>query len=206
MKLAVLATPDLRNELKDSPLFSDPSFLPASSPEELVSLQADAYFDLCFEMNATRINLLSTVLPAPVFINAVAHTLQEIQRPFIRLNGWPGFLAGKVWELAAGPEQQKAAVPVLQSIGQDHAFVEDVPGLVTPRILTMIISEAFLTLEAGVSSRAEIDRAMKLGAGYPFGPFEWAARIGPARIRDLLKALEKTDPLYRLPETLDLSL
>jgi 3-hydroxybutyryl-CoA dehydrogenase len=48
-----------------------------------------------------------------------------------------------------------------------------------------------------VSSKEEIDIAMKLGANYPRGPFEWASIIGLKNIYTLLKALEKLNNLYK---------
>jgi 3-hydroxybutyryl-CoA dehydrogenase len=38
---------------------------------------------------------------------------------------------------------------------------------------------------------------MKLGTNYPFGPFEWAEKIGIRYIYQLLKKLEETDPRYK---------
>ena len=43
----------------------------------------------------------------------------------------------------------------------------------------MIINEAFLALQEGVSTKEEINTAMKLGTNYPLGPFEWVEKIGP---------------------------
>ncbi|NKQ99539.1 3-hydroxyacyl-CoA dehydrogenase, partial len=48
-----------------------------------------------------------------------------------------------------------------------------------------------------VSSKKEIDTAMKLGTNYPMGPFEWAEKIGLRRIYHLLKTLEKEDKRYK---------
>ena len=45
----------------------------------------------------------------------------------------------------------------------------------------MIINEAYFTWEAGTSTKEEIDIAMKLGTGYPYGPFEWGEKIGLSR-------------------------
>ena len=61
----------------------------------------------------------------------------------------------------------------------------------------MIINEAFFALEDNVSSKAEIDTAMKLGTNYPFGPFEWAAVMGLENILALLQKLYTTDSRYK---------
>jgi 3-hydroxybutyryl-CoA dehydrogenase len=53
----------------------------------------------------------------------------------------------------------------------------------------MVINEAYYTLEEGTAQRDDIDLAMKLGTNYPFGPFEWAKRIGIRHIVNLLDAV-----------------
>ena len=47
----------------------------------------------------------------------------------------------------------------------------DAPAIVD-RIETAILSEARLAATEGVATEADIDRAMRLGAGHPLGPFE----------------------------------
>ena len=61
----------------------------------------------------------------------------------------------------------------------------------------MIINEAYFTVEDHVSTKAEIDTAMKLGTNYPYGPFEWAELIGTANILALLQKLNTTDSRYQ---------
>ena len=57
------------------------------------------------------------------------------------------------------------------------------------RLISCIVNEAFLTLQEDVATAEDIDRAMKLGANYPKGPFEWAEEIGADRILETLEAL-----------------
>jgi 3-hydroxybutyryl-CoA dehydrogenase len=57
------------------------------------------------------------------------------------------------------------------------------------RVISCIINEAFLTLSEGVASAEDIDEAMKLGANYPRGPFEWAAEIGARKVLRTLDSL-----------------
>ena len=61
----------------------------------------------------------------------------------------------------------------------------------------MIINEAYFTLEENVSTKEEIDIAMKLGTNYPYGPFEWSKKIGLKNIADLLKELFITEKRYQ---------
>ena len=90
----------------------------------------------------------------------------------------------------------------LQRFGEKMIFVNDIPGFVSARIVVQIINEAFFTWEAGTSTKDEIDIAMKLGTGYPYGPFEWARLIGEERVAELLQRLNEEDPLYELAESL----
>lgn len=60
----------------------------------------------------------------------------------------------------------------------------------------MIINEAWLSLGEGVSTKEEIDTAMKLGTNYPYGPFEWGNKIELKNVYQLLTALSKTNPRY----------
>ena len=55
----------------------------------------------------------------------------------------------------------------------------------------MIVNEAFIALKEDVSTKNEIDTAMKLGTNYPYGPFEWCEKIGREKIRSLLQQLSK---------------
>ncbi|HZI53262.1 MAG TPA: 3-hydroxyacyl-CoA dehydrogenase family protein, partial [Chitinophagaceae bacterium] len=82
-------------------------------------------------------------------------------------------------------------------------YVPDVIGMITPRIVSMIINEAWFSLDEKVSTREEIDTAMKLGTNYPYGPFEWGDKIGLNRIRQLLSELQKTDNRYTIAPGLD---
>jgi 3-hydroxybutyryl-CoA dehydrogenase len=127
----------------------------------------------------------------------VTTTIAEMGYPFIRINGWPGFLEREVHELASPDEETTRKIEaVYKVLGRSCCIVADTPGLITARILATIINEAWYTWEQGVSTKEEIDTAMKLGTNYPLGPFEWSERIGVSPITLLLAALSKTDPGY----------
>ena len=57
------------------------------------------------------------------------------------------------------------------------------------RVISCIVNEAFLVLSEGVATAEDIDRAMKLGANYPQGPFEWEKEIGTRSIVETLDSL-----------------
>ena len=110
------------------------------------------------------------------------------------MNGWPGFLQREVWEIASGDHD--VAEEIFNKIGWKILFVEDKPGLIAARVVSMIINEAFLTFNENVSTIEEVDLAMKLGTNYPFGPFEWAEKIGVENVYGLLEKLSETDERY----------
>jgi 3-hydroxyacyl-CoA dehydrogenase len=55
---------------------------------------------------------------------------------------------------------------------------QDTPGFIVNRLLVPYMFEALRLFERGEASMTDIDAAMKLGAGYPMGPFELADYVG----------------------------
>ena len=161
---------------------------------------ADLFMDMAFTPDEVRIHQLSRLLPAPVMINSVVHTLQEIGQPFIRINAWPGMLERNIHELVMMTPPPDMLQEFYKQPDLSYRIVSDVAGMVSGRILAMIINEAYYTLQEDVSTKEEIDTAMKLGTNYPFGPFEWSEFIGLKNIYDLLNKLSRTDNRY-MPAT-----
>ena len=209
MKLAILANEQAKEEWLSRPTGSaDISW--AADLDELARMQADAWFDLEFEYHPDRVNKLAAIA-GPVFINSViqplidsellAASLEDAQ--FIRINAWPTFLKRELAEIAiADPFAEATVHEVFNALGWKAWIVPDVPGMISPRVIAMIINEAYYTLQAAVSTKEEIDIAMKLGTNYPYGPFEWSQKIGLKNIYSLLTALSKTDKRYQPSEKL----
>jgi 3-hydroxybutyryl-CoA dehydrogenase len=171
--------------------------------EPAVAKGADVVIDLDFVNETSRCAALNELPPALIIVNAVTPTIAAIGHPFVRINGWPGFLDRKIHELVAPDE--KIAVRVAQlyeQLGRDYRLVPDVPGMISARILSTIINEAYFTWDAEVSTMEEIDTAMRLGTNYPLGPFEWSRRIGLGQIAGLLGSLSSTNPAYVPSEAL----
>ncbi len=68
------------------------------------------------------------------------------------------------------------------------------PESIAERVILAIVNEAYRALGDGVAPADDIDRAMRLGAGHPFGPFEWAHARGVQEIALGLDALADDDP------------
>ena len=131
-----------------------------------------------------------------IIINDVSGILSPISSPIkiARFNGWPTFLKNNVWEVTTNyPEEFKN---IFASLNREALFVNDEPGLISARIVSRIINEAFYALNEEVSTKEEIDLAMKNGTNYPFGPFEWGEKIGLEKVHTLLSKLSEKDKSY----------
>ena len=160
---------------------------------------ADAVFIL--DRNITHSELLQ-IGDKIIFLNSVPETLSMLGLPknVIRINGWRTFLKNEVWEIAAQDEQ--IVKDILSAIGWKYILVADDPGLISARIIATIINEAYFALGDEVSSKKEIDIAMKLGTNYPYGPFEWCEQIGLKNIHSLLTILERNNSRYEIAPAL----
>jgi 3-hydroxybutyryl-CoA dehydrogenase len=78
---------------------------------------------------------------------------------------------------------------LMKALGWDYQLVKAATGMVTPRVVSMIINEAYFTAAEGTASREDIDTSMKLGTNYPFGPFEWSKKIGLRNVYEILQAV-----------------
>lgn len=89
---------------------------------------------------------------------------------------------------------------ICQQLNTEFLLVDDRVGLVTPRVICMIINEAYYTVQEGTASREDIDLAMKLGTNYPYGPFEWCQKIGLKNVYELLEAVyeDTKDERYKI--------
>lgn len=164
---------------------------------------AGAFLDLCYVNTPERNAFLSRLLPAVVIVNSVTDTLPQTHTSFVRINGWETFLSSPFIEACCLDETKKAgAETVFSQLGKTVEWLPDEPGFVTPRIVSMIVNEAYLALGEGVSTGEEIDTAMKLGTAYPYGPFDWAKKIGLQNIVNLLQTLGKTQPRCKPAEWL----
>ena len=197
MTVAILADEQLLQEFKSKGVPAGTAVIFADSVRALTITEADVYIDLLFEPDEERTGQLKRLLPKPVLVNAVSYTTKKIGANFIRINAWPGLLQRTVTELALPAAMNEATIKeILEQLQWKYVLAPDIPGMITARVLATIINEAYHTLGAQVSSREEIDIAMKLGTSYPDGPFEWGAKIGLQRVYELLMQLSTVDKRY----------
>lgn len=130
-----------------------------------------------------------------VFINAPKISLAElafyqngVHCNLYGFNGLPTFLDREILEVSSLNDDE-ALSKICEALGTDYEVVKDRVGMVTPRIIFMIINEAYYTVQEGTATKSDIDQGMKLGTNYPFGPFEWAEKIGLNHVYETLEAI-----------------
>ena len=190
MKIAVLAD--------DSQWMEMQSFInalwvrTADEKEFLNTTTASVYINLLDNAASMDYSMLSQ----PVLINSVNTTLKEINAGsnIVRINGWPTFLNRTTWEISGQLSDELKIF--FGSIEKKSIVTPDEPGFVSARVVAMIVNEAYFALQDKVSTKSEIDIAMKMGTNYPYGPFEWSEKIGLKNIASLLKKLTTGNKRY----------
>jgi 3-hydroxybutyryl-CoA dehydrogenase len=98
-------------------------------------------------------------------------------------------------ELASGLQTLEISLDGAKDFWRNAGFepvvVADGPGLVRARIICCLINEAASALMEGIASATDIDKAMKLGTNYPYGPLEWGDMIGLDTVLGVMTGLSK---------------
>lgn len=203
MTIAVLANEEQKKEWNEKGVADGVEVLWCGSVRTLVATSADVYVDLTFINDKERIEKYKMREGFPFFVNAVEETTANIGNGMIRINAWPGMLKRELLEVAIAETDQAIVVEeVMKLLGWKYIIVPDIPGMITARVICSIINEAYYTFGDGISSKEEIDIAMKMGTNYPFGPFEWVELIGIDKIFSLLKRMSVENVRYDVATSL----
>ena len=116
----------------------------------------------------------------------------------------------KLVEVVKAEETSQETFDILLKFAKDLGKIpvscKDTPGFIVNRLLVPYVLEAIRFVERGHANAQDIDTAMKLGAGYPMGPFELADYIGLDTIKFIIDGWHKKDPnnpLFNPSETLN---
>ena len=199
MNIAVVASDDLKAELLQQGIREPVTIEWFTDIGKATASTADACIDLLFSAGRDGRILMLEQMEAPlIIVNDVTGTNTRLPDKFVRINGWPGFLRRPVVEASGYSETiKKNAVEVFNCFNKKTEWEADAPGFITARIISMIINEAYFALQEQVSSKDEIDIAMRSGTNYPHGPFEWSKIIGLKNIYTLLLELSRLDKRYQ---------
>lgn len=201
MLITIKANERQREEWLSKNITSNANIIWIDEHDSLLKYTSDVYFDLQF--NEEEITQNEFLPNGVVFANAVIATCAELPDNYIRINAWDGFLRRDIVEIAAPAIHEKNVVEVMSALNWKCILVHDTPGMIAPRIISMIINEAYFGLGEEISTKTEIDTAMKLGTNYPYGPFEWSEKIGLGKIYLLLKKLSEQDARYNVAQKME---
>jgi 3-hydroxybutyryl-CoA dehydrogenase len=96
-----------------------------------------------------------------------------------------------VKSLTTSEETVQIAYDFSKALGKEPVKAKDIPGFIVNRILIPMLNEAVFTLQDGIGTPEDIDKAMKLGTNQPMGPLALIDLIG------LDVTLDVIDVLYR---------
>ncbi|MGA2456882.1 MAG: 3-hydroxybutyryl-CoA dehydrogenase [Terriglobales bacterium] len=115
---------------------------------------------------------------------SVTELLTAVKRPE-RLIGMHFFnpvplmkLVEVVKTIVTAPAVYDAAYEFAQKLGKVPVRTSDKTGFIVNRLLVPYLLDAIRAYEEGVGSIEDIDNAMKLGCGYPMGPFTLLDFVG----------------------------
>lgn len=114
-------------------------------------------------------------------IKEIAKTSKRLDR-FCGLHFFNPVPVMKLLEVIRIPETSDSTYETVIKFGKDLGKItvtcKDSPGFIVNRLLNPYMAEAYRMVERGDATVDDIDTAMKLGAGYPMGPFELTDLIG----------------------------
>jgi 3-hydroxybutyryl-CoA dehydrogenase len=101
--------------------------------------------------------------------------------------------------IQTAPEVIDAVMELSKALGKKPIKVKEGPGFVVNRILIPGMNEAAFILHEGLATVEDIDKAMKMGAGWPMGPFTLCDMVGIDIALAVANTLfeETGDPKYR---------
>lgn len=210
MKILVLGTFNHHQEFKEKFSVKHDYIFSGNvdSLEEHFFSEIDLVFDFLIDEYPDNLQFYKDNRKLMVFCNVPKTSLAFLKYyssayacTLIGFNGLPTMLNRKYLEVSVLNED---CIPQLEKICKaldtEYLLVEDRVGMVTPRVMCMIINEAFYTLQEKTASGEDIDKAMKMGTNYPMGPFEMCDAIGTGNVYEILNAVyeDTKDERYKI--------
>ena len=137
----------------------------------------------------TYATLDKTVQPTAIFAsNTSSLVITEMMTATKRVDRFIGMhffnpvplmkLVEVVGTITTSPAVMDEAMKFAESIGKVPIRTSDRSGFIVNRLLVPYLLDAVRALEEGVGSVEDIDKGMKLGCGYPMGPFTLLDFVG----------------------------
>lgn len=205
MNIAAKGSPEQLEELNTVLSSAGYHFTVFENTKNLTTSDPDLIFDLNFDDHPEDIQHYSALAPKPILVvGAVKIQLHQaipanLHKQVIGINSLTTFLNRKILE-ACSLNKEIDTASLIRCGWQKVNMMESRIGMVSARIACMIINEAYFTLQEGTASREDIDKGMKLGTAYPYGPFEWCEKIGIINVYEVLNAMamDTHDERYKI--------
>jgi 3-hydroxybutyryl-CoA dehydrogenase len=106
--------------------------------------------------------------------------------------------------LTTSDETYQSVFAFAQSLGKDPITAPDKPGFIVNRLLVPYLLDAIRAYENGLGTLEDIDKGMKLGTGYPMGPFTLLDFVGLDTTYYIANIMfdEYREPAYAAPPLL----
>jgi 3-hydroxybutyryl-CoA dehydrogenase len=100
---------------------------------------------------------------------------------------------------ATRSDMKAAAHALFARDGKPVSVIRDSGGFVSQRVVASIVNIASDMCQQGICSPSDLETAVTLGLGYPFGPLAMGNRWGPTNILEVLFNMQTVygDPRYR---------
>lgn len=80
--------------------------------------------------------------------------------------------------VTTSPETMQTAFAFVRRLGKEAVSAKDTPGFIVNLLLIPYMLDAVRAVERGVATTADVDTAMRLGAGHPMGPLALLDFVG----------------------------
>ena len=143
MKLHILGNKEIVKEIMEN--FPQVDWITTDRLEEAI---ADTTSEIIINLNDHAIKADYRATNKTVLVNAVSEKISDYQHGenVVRINGWNGFLTRKTWELSG--KSNEVLNTLASTCGVTFKWLPDEPGFVSPRVISMIINEAFFALDS----------------------------------------------------------
>ena len=137
----------------------------------------------------TYASLEKIVKPATIFVsNTSSLCITELAATTTRPDRFGGLhffnpvplmkLVEVIRALTTSDETYQAVFAFAASLGKEPITAPDRPGFIVNRLLVPYLLDAIRAYENGLGTLEDIDKGMKLGCGYPMGPFTLLDFVG----------------------------
>ncbi len=209
MKIGILASPTKRiaweNKKKHATSYS-------WVQDSEVHDEYDVFVDLDSDDHIHRLNTYTQNTHTIFILSAVKYSIEGalnalhlkniIHFRALGINALPTLLERNVMEYSNPFNLSPEIVETIAlALGYETiTLVNSRVGMVSPRIICMIINEAYYTVQEQTAHKSDIDQAMILGTNYPKGPFEWCNQIGIKEVYEVLESLyqDTHDSRYKI--------